>query len=194
MRAFAALTAAVVVAIGIGLGTLAGAGSTETGAMPLIANAPKGPIELSGDGIGPVKFSTKEATALDSLQVLFGKAEGKTSTGPINSCAVSGTATWRNAYVVFELGKFVGYRIGLAMGTIALTPPVVTAQGLRIGDTISQAQHLYGNAFTTSAAQGGSWIADTSTGRLFGLLAGPPRPVGPSDQIEEIAGGSLGCA
>lgn len=194
MRAFAALIAAVIVAIGGGLGALSAAGSTETDALPFITTAPKGPIELFSDGIGPVTFSTKEATAFDALQLLFGTAGGRTSTSPINNCGVTGTATWRNVYVVFELGKFVGYRIGSAMDTIVSTPSVVTAKGLRLGDTISQAQRLYGNAFTTSAAQGGSWIADTSTRRLFGLLVGPPGPVGPSDRVEEIAGGLLGCA
>ncbi len=61
------------------------------------------------------------------------------------------------------------------------------------GDTIAQADEIYGREFITSAAQGGSWRVKTPTGVLVGLLVGPPM-TGSTDQIGMIGAGDFGCA
>jgi len=70
---------------------------------------------------------------------------------------------------------------------------VVTAAGLRLGDTIAQAEKIYGRQFITSAAQGGSWKVKTPTGEMLGLLVSPPI-TGSTDQIDMIGAGYFGCA
>ena len=87
----------------------------------------------------------------------------------------------------------MGFQIGSANAKVVAHPDVISSKGLRLGDTIREAEEIYGSSFTTSAAQGGSWEAQTPTGRLIGLLVGPPGPVGTSDQIQMIAAGYLGC-
>ena len=70
---------------------------------------------------------------------------------------------------------------------------LTTAQGLRVGDTLAQAQKIYGAALTTSLAQGGSWSVSTPDGKLDGYLNGVPDQVTPAPTIMSIEAGSVGC-
>ena len=109
------------------------------------------------------------------------------------NCGLSEQANGLNAQFAFVGHKFVGFEIGSANAKIVARPDVISSKGLRLGDTIRQAEEIYGSSFTTSAAQGGSWETSTPTGPLIGLLIGPPGPVGSSDRIQMIAAGYLGC-
>jgi hypothetical protein len=55
-----------------------------------------------------------------------------------------------------------------------------------LGDTLARARVLYGDALTTSFAQGGSWSVTTSTGRLAGLLTGEVDQTSPRPRIVDI--------
>ena len=70
---------------------------------------------------------------------------------------------------------------------------LVTAQGLRVGDTLAQAQQLYGSELTTSFAQGGSWSAVTSNGKLNGFLSEEPNQTPSPPTIMSIEAGAVGC-
>lgn len=111
----------------------------------------------------------------------------------IGWCDPTAQSTGANVLFNFERGKFVGYELGNASGHTSGQPNVVTAEGLRLGDIIGQADKLYGRQFLTSAAQGGSWTVKTPTGDLVGLLVGPPM-TGKADRVDMIAAGNFGCA
>lgn len=68
----------------------------------------------------------------------------------------------------------------------------MTAQGLRVGDTLAQAQQLYGTELSTSFAQGGSWSAATPEGKLEGYLSEEPSQSSVST-ISSIEAGAVGC-
>jgi hypothetical protein len=68
-----------------------------------------------------------------------------------------------------------------------------TAAGLRIGATLAQAQQIYGSAFQTSLAQGGSWSVSTTGGELIGYLSAEPNEPGTAPTIASIEAGSVGC-
>ena len=62
--------------------------------------------------------------------------------------------------------------------------------GLNVGMSAAAAKEVEGKAFSTSAAQGGSWLLNTSSGKLFGYLDG----VTSKARIASIDAGSVGCA
>jgi hypothetical protein len=150
------------------------------------------PIVLFGNGVGTVPFGTSQSTATSDLELLFGRLRTTDVTATEN-CGLTARASGSNVEFAFARRKFVGFEIGSANAKIVTRPNVISRKGLRLGDTIRDAEKLFGAAFTTSAAQGGSWETQTSTGWLIGLLVGPPGPIGGSDQIQMIAAGYLGC-
>jgi hypothetical protein len=148
---------------------------------------------LLGNGVANVQFGTSQAHAISRLESLFGDLR-TTDTISTENCGLTARASGSNVQFAFVGHRFVGFEIGSANAKIVARPDVISSKGLRLGDTIRQAEQIYGSSLTTSAAQGGSWEAQTPTGWLVGLLVGPPGPVGNSDQIQMIASGYLGCA
>jgi hypothetical protein len=114
-------------------------------------------VVLRGNGIGAAHFGQPEAVAVIDLEHILGTP---LSAAPISSrgCTIDSQLTWPVMTAYFDRGRFVGYGTGGAMGRYGHHnfPGAVTAQGLKIGDSVAQAQAVYGNALTMSYAQGGS--------------------------------------
>jgi hypothetical protein len=131
------------------------------------------PVQLLGNAVGGVRFGTSQGAAIDDLAKMFGSLK-TTNFKAIDWCGLTAQSTRSDVLFNFERGKFVGYELGNASGETEGQPNVVTAAGLRLGNTIAQAGGIYGRRFITSAAQGGSWNVRTPTGELVGLLVAPP--------------------
>lgn len=183
-RWFCGTTAvAIVVAL---LSAPAAAGASEAG------DHLKPPIVLSKDSVGDVALGSSEALAKTRLESIFGKPTqtAKYSGTEARGCGLNFSMSWRHFEAVFYRGSFVGYNTGYSTQPLS---EFETDQGLRIGDTVAEAERIYGDAFHTSAAQGGSWaVGTTAQPHLYGYLLSPPR-VGPSDRIAGIAAGHVGC-
>jgi hypothetical protein len=95
----------------------------------------------------------------------------------------------------FDHQRFVGYATGSLNGLPGYRgiPNASTSSGLKIGDTLAQAQRIYDGSLRTSQAQGGSWFAATSTGTLDGLLTNEVDGPRPTPRIADIDAGSVGC-
>ncbi|HET6868669.1 MAG TPA: hypothetical protein VFH80_22340, partial [Solirubrobacteraceae bacterium] len=96
--------------------------------------------------------------------------------------------------VYFGHNRLVGYEYGTrrlhAHGTV-----LATVRGLTIGDTLERGRRLYGNAFTISTAQGGSWSVDTKSGPIDGYASGVPHPGNLNTvKVKTIDAGNVGCA
>jgi hypothetical protein len=159
--------------------------------LPSAVATARSPVRLLGNAVGGVRFATSEAKATDELSAMFGGLK-TTTLKATGWCGLTAQSTGLDVLFNFERGKFVGYELGNASGKTARHPDVVTASGLRLGDTIDQAEKIYGRQFITSAAQGGSWRVKTPTGALVGLLVSPPM-AGSTDQIDMIGAGDFGC-
>lgn len=155
------------------------------------ATADASPVRLLASAVGVVHFGTTQATAIHDLAALFGSLK-TTRFNAVDLCGLTAQSTGHDVLLNFERGKFVGYEIGNASGKMTGLPNVATAAGLRLGDTIAQAEEIYGRQFITSAAQGGSWKVKTPTGEMYGLLVSPPM-IGRTDRIDIIGAGDFGC-
>ena len=176
-------------AVGVTVSSLTGYGVASVAS----ASSTTGPILVLGNGIRTVPFGTRQPLAISRLESLFGHLR-TTDVVATENCGLTGQANGSNVHFTFAGQKFVGFEIGSANDKIVTRPDVISTKGLRLGDTLEQAcGTIYGSSFTASAAQGGSWEARTTTGRLIGLLIGPPEPLGSSDRIQMIAAGYLGC-
>jgi hypothetical protein len=114
---------------------------------------------------------------------------------PSNNCTIDSYLQWSTMTAYFDHQRFVGYGTGSLVGGPGYRdiPNVTTAAGLRIGDTLAQARHIYGNAFRTSLAQGGSWFATTPSGTLSGNLTNEANELTPEPRIADLTAGSVGC-
>lgn len=178
--------------IASGIGYLASE-AVGSGSVASITTRPPGPIILTGDSVGPIHFHTPKATTVADLEILLENSTPKISSG--GGCGVDSVVTWPNFMAYFAKGKFVGYQ-SANDEYLSLDPKYIdveTQAGMRPFDTIAQAEHIYGAAFITSSAQGGSWSVATKTGHLIGYLKSPPVPTGPNDQIADIGAGAFGC-
>ncbi len=152
-----------------------------------------GAVLLGGNGIGNVIFGESQASAIAGLDAVLGSAPVG-STSEKGNCTIDFAEEWANVWAYFYAGMFVGYSTLGGNGEVLPDGNLVTAQGLRVGDTLAEAQQLYGSALTTSVAQGGSWRVTTPEGALEGYLSeelnqsvkGPPT-------ILSIEAGSVGC-
>ncbi len=149
-------------------------------------------VLLQGNGIDSVHFGDTEHSAITALDAALGGSP-ITSTGEPGNCTVDDAEQWADITAYFQTGTFVGYSTLAANGEVLPVGSQVTAQGLRTGDTLTQAQKIYGAAFTTSFAQGGSWSVSTPDGKLDGYLNGVPDQVTPAPTIMSIEAGSVGC-
>jgi hypothetical protein len=151
-----------------------------------------GTVFLLGNGIGGVSFGKSENSVTAGLTSLLGSGPiGSTSEQP--NCTVDLAEQWPNVTAYFAAGKFVGFSTLGANGDALPDGTLVTAQGLRVGDTLAEAQALYGPAFTTSFAQGGSWSVTTPTGTLLGYLNEEPDQTNGPPTIRSIEAGMVGC-
>lgn len=148
-------------------------------------------VRLLGDGVGGVRFGTSQAVAIGELTTLFGSLK-TVDLKPTSGCGLTAESTRPDVLFIFEKGKFVGYELGNASGKTSGQPDVATAAGLRLGDSVAQAERIYGHQFVMSAAQGGSWKVKTPRGEMVGLLVGPP-VTGPTDRVDLIGAGYFGC-
>lgn len=147
-----------------------------------------GRVLLGPQAMGPLAFGSGEAGALTILQRLLGAPRSGPTYDNEGGCGTFEVASWPAAEVFFQRGRFDGYQAYGEHGTT-----YTTARGLLIGDTVTAGRALYGTAFETSSAQGGSWSVTSDAGSLIGYLSGPPVPTGPGDRITSIAAGYLGC-
>jgi hypothetical protein len=156
---------------------------------------PKNTIILSGDAVGAVRFGEAQSAAAAALVKLIGRSEGGVQNTNQGDCAISASLYWANFAVFFYRGKFDGYQTGNDL-TDKPEPTFngVTPQGLRVGDTLAQAQKLYGSAISTSGVQGGVYAAATKTGTIRGYLSDEPNhTAAPKVKLLTISAGSVGC-
>jgi len=156
-------------------------------------SAQSGPlVVVAGNGVASVQFGQSQFAATGGLD----QALGSPVKGPIDmagNCDVDAAEQWSTMTAYFYQGSFVGYGTWAANGEAVPRGNFETVAGLRVGDTITQAETLYGSAFQTSAAQGGSWSVSTPEGRVIGYLSGVPGQPGPTPTISSVAAGSVGC-
>lgn len=149
-------------------------------------------MTLAGDGVATVRFGASTSAAIAGLD----QALGNSSKGPISeagNCDIDAAEQWSSLTVFFAAGRFVGYSTLAANGEPLTQGNMETAMGLRIGDPLAQAQQLYGSAFKTSLAQGGSWSVTTPDGKIIGYLSSEPNRPGPAPTITSVEAGSVGC-
>jgi hypothetical protein len=147
---------------------------------------------LAGDGVASVRFGESTSSAIAGLDQVLGKP----SKGPINeagNCNIDAAEQWSSLTGFFYKGEFVGYSTLAANGERLTQANMETAMGLRVGDTLAQAQQIYGSAFRTFLAQGGSWSVTATDGKLIGYLSGEPNQPGPSPTIMSVEAASVGC-
>lgn len=170
----------------------AAATTQPAGSATAASRASGPPVVLAGDGVASVRFGESTSSAVAGLDQMLGKP----STGPIDeagNCDIDTAEQWPSLTGFFDTGEFAGYSTLAANGEPLTQGNMGTALGLRVGDTIAQAQQIYGSAFQTSLAQGGSWSVTTPGGKLIGYLSGEPNRPGPSPAIASIEAGSVGC-
>lgn len=152
----------------------------------------KGPVILSGDGIGNAVFNQSETLAISNLEKVLGLPD-TAAPQPTNNCTVDSYLRFPGLTADFDKNVFVGYSTGSLLGINHQILNSKTTKGLRIGDTLAQAQQIYGSSLRTSYAQGGSWFASTSSGTLAGLTTNEINQSNPPPIIADITAGSVGC-
>lgn len=150
-----------------------------------LRGAAAGRALLQPTGLGAIRLGQPTAGAVAALQQLLGTPR-TASPQPDPSCDVNSYLAWPGFSAYFDAGRFVGYATtGSALAT---------ARGLRVGDTVGGAQSLYGDDFTVSTAQGGSYRLRLPSGQLSGLLDGATATTIPtSATIVTITAGAIGC-
>jgi hypothetical protein len=140
-----------------------------------------------------VHFGDTQSSAIAALGDVLGNGPTKSMNDEQGGCPVDFAAQWANISAYFYKGIFEGYSTSSINGEPLPDGNLVTAQGLRVGDTLAQAQQLYGSELTTSFAQGGSWTAITSSGKLEGFLSEESDQTASSPTILSIEAGTVGC-
>jgi hypothetical protein len=157
------------------------------------SSVPKVPAVLFGDGIATVHFGQGETPTITDLDAALGSPVSNTDDVEDRNCGIDAVVQWRTVTAYFDQGLFVGYSTPTARGVPLALGSLTTTTGLRVGDSLAEAQQLYGSAMTTSFAQGGSWFAKTSAGTLDGYLSAEPNQPTMAPHIESIEAGSVGC-
>jgi hypothetical protein len=152
-------------------------------------------IALRANGIGKAVFGQSESTAVAHLRAILGAPKSHQPVNLAGNCTVDAGVEWPSMTAYFLHGSFVGYATVslLAEPVNGTVPRVATVAGLRIGDTLARAAHLYGRALRTSYEQGGSWSATTPSGKLAGYLTSEVTSTKPAPRIADITAGSVGC-
>ncbi len=133
-----------------------------TAILPVLSSAmavttTRATVRLVGNAVGGVRFGTSQARAIDELAAMFGSLK-TTKLKAIGWCGLTAQSTGLDVLFNFQRGRFVGYEVGNAYGKTAGQPNVVTAAGLRLGDTIAQAEKIYGQAVHHVGCSG--WVME----------------------------------
>ncbi len=151
-------------------------------------------VILRGNGVQSARFGQSMRLVISELtKVLATPIKPKTGS-PIRQpgdCNIDAYMTWKPIVAYFLHGRFVGYSTTSVNRTVEKKE--VTATGLRVDDSLAQAEQIYGRALTTSDAQDGSWFATTPQGTLDGFLTGTPSQDRTEPHIWTIEAGSVGC-
>lgn len=151
------------------------------------------PFVVSGDGFEGVHFGQRASIVIAKLIKTLGHISRLTVVSATGNCTIDSYINWPTVTVYFDNDRFVGYATGNLIGENKQIPNVSTTKGLKIGDTIAEAKAIYGNAFQTSYAQGGSWAVTTPHGKFAGYLTEEIDQTNPPPQIADITAGSVGC-
>ncbi|HWF73263.1 MAG TPA: hypothetical protein VG186_07960 [Solirubrobacteraceae bacterium] len=168
-------------------------------------------VTLTAAGLGGIRFGASPARLQQFLDPQLGPANGGYQT--VRSCRVDRVLSWpilvdpatglartEELELFFGHGHFVGYQYGGSVlakrgGGRHLRFHAVTAGGLALGDSIRVARGIYGRAFQTSEAQGGSWQVHTAQGTLRGYAYDPSTygHVSSRSLVASIDAGDVGC-
>jgi hypothetical protein len=170
---------------------------------PAMAGASTGRVVvLLGDGVAgallrgavaTAKFGQAESDAITGLDSVMGSPKRAAPVGETGQCTVDALMQWPALTAYFDHGRFVGFSTLSPTGTTVPAANVVTWEGLRVGDTLSEAHRLYGRELSTSSAQGGTWFAKTSVGTLDGYLSAEVGQKSAPPRILSIEAGAVGC-
>ncbi len=185
--AVAVVGAAVAAGAGYGLSSLVGS------SPPAPVVSPRAGGVLLGDGIGAARFGQSEAAAVSALDRVLGTPKSDVPIDERGNCTVDAAVQWPGVTAYFDGGHFVGYSTLSADGRPAGPADLTTARGLRVGDTLSEAQRIYGAALRTSLAQGGTWFVSTSSGTIEGYLSAEVNQNAATPRIAAIVAGAVGC-
>jgi hypothetical protein len=172
---------------------LPGCAGSSPAAIASAATSPKRTVVLSGDSVGSVGFGESQLQAVSALTRLIGTTQGGVQNAKGN-CTIDAALYWANFSVYFLGGRFVGYQTGDNL-TDKREPTFngKTAQGLRVGDSLTEARTLFPGHVTARAENGGVYAITTSTGTIRGYLSleigSPPGKI----KIVSISAGSVGC-
>ena len=144
---------------------------------------------LSGIGIAGARLGAAQTEAVSQLRRLLGKPQGHFV--PNFVCGGADIAIhWQDLTTFFRRGRFVAYSYWEQVLPTSW-PLLATARGLTIGETPAYASRLYGRAFRTSRALGGTWSLATTHGVLDGFTYGAE--AGPRNTITTIEAGPRIC-
>jgi hypothetical protein len=153
----------------------------RTGTAPDVGTG--GAAAVTAAGFGDIAFGTGEDAAQAALVKLLGEPKKDvTRSGLPAACRVSSSAEWEGFTAFYFNGAFTGYEYRGA----DLEGP----DGLNVGMSVAAAKESAGKDFSTSFAQGGSWLLHTPSGKLFGYLDAVP----PKARIASIDAGAVGCS
>jgi hypothetical protein len=198
----AALAVAVaVVALVAGSAHKAAAPAGEKPLPSLRVLPPRAP-QLLGDGVGQARFGQRFAHVRLALRTELGTPI-RTGSEP-GMCGLDKTdLVWRRLgptfaelVLYFRRARFAGYSYSAGSGGRGKPlHGLSTQKGLKLGDTMARGRMLYGKAFHTSTAQGGSWSVKVPGGKLIGYAVPPTgQPVtGPRSRVASIDAGNVGC-
>lgn len=157
------------------------------------AGASTQPVILWANRVAGAHFGERLQPAVATLNKTLGLPSPRAPIAAPHDCNVTSVVFWPSLTGYFFRGRFVGYStVPLGRGP-SNDPLERTAAGLRLGDSLSLAKHIYGSALSTSSAQGGAWFAKTPQGRLEGFLSAEPNRHGAKPRIETIEAGAVGC-
>ncbi len=149
-------------------------------------------VVLRGDGVGAARFGQSEPMAIKELDEALSSTK-KAVVNMAGNCTVDRAVEWPTFTAYFDRGRFVGYSTLAADGELLHNGPMVTAKGLGVGDTLADAQRIYGDTLSTTLAQGGAWFVKTQEGTLDGYLTAEVNSRRSAPRIASIEAGQVGC-
>ena len=143
---------------------------------PTTTTASAAPVLLAGNGVAGVRFGQSQASAVNGLEQVLGSPV-KGPTDMAGNCNVDTAEQWSTLTAYFDKGAFVGYGTWAANGEAVPRGNFETAVGLRVGDTITQADQLYGSAFQTSPCPRWQLVGSDTRGQPHRLPQRRTEPV-----------------
>ena len=149
-------------------------------------------VVLLGDGAGAARFGQSEAMAIKELDQALASPK-RVVVNMAGNCTIDRAAQWPTFTAYFDRDRFVGYSTLATDGKPLRRAQMMTATGLRVGDTLAKARQIYGDTLSTTPAQGGAWFAKTAAGTLDGYLTAEVNSRVPTPRIASIEAGRVGC-